>query len=190
MPALSGKAQKFARMLQHLHPQTVDRTGQYAPGFKPFAYEGTPYDEAEIKLSGRCIADKTYSWGFSSLLLLTFCSCTLVFVVILILLETDVYWNSRHDRLNQQFSIYLDIIFLAEELKTICGPGAGDLLAQVIDKKTNCCKRGVCLENYALPSSRSRQWRAEWYIKLRKKLKSKDTEETHAPELPPIGQGA
>lgn len=62
------------------------------------AFDSVEYNATYITYSGLCIADKAYSWGFSSLLLLTFCVYTLTFAATLVSLQTDVYWNSRSDR--------------------------------------------------------------------------------------------
>jgi hypothetical protein len=94
-------------------------------------------DEASIIKTGRCIADDAYSWGFSSLLLLTFCCYTIAFALALIVLQTDVYWNSRHDRDHQSHSIYTDVLYLAEELKKTFGHNVEDHLRspKSFDKK-------------------------------------------------------
>lgn len=71
--------------------------------------------------TGACIANDAYQWGFSSLLLLCFCSYTLLFVATLIGLQIDVFRHSRSDRDHKPQSIYHDILFLAAELKSLLG---------------------------------------------------------------------
>jgi hypothetical protein len=57
--------------------------------------------------------------GFSSLLLLAFCVYTFLYATALIALQTEVYRHSRFDRNHQSYSIYADILMIAEALKTI-----------------------------------------------------------------------
>jgi hypothetical protein len=82
---------------------------------------GTSLDKDTIKRIGRCISEDAYSWGFSSLLLLTFWCFTIAVASASISLPTDVYWNSSYDHHHQFHSIYIDVLYLAEELKSIFG---------------------------------------------------------------------
>lgn len=118
-------------------------------------------DEASIIKTGRCIADEAYSWGFSSLLLLTFCCYTIAFALALILLQTDVYWNSRHDRDHQSHSIYADVLYLAEELKKTFGHNVEDHVRspEAFDKRVEKWKQGLKLDVRELPLSRWQEWR-------------------------------
>jgi hypothetical protein len=75
-----------------------------------YMHNETVLKEFIVKETGRCIAEDAYAWGFSSLLLLTFCCYTFLFALALILLQTDIYWNSRHDRDRQSHSIYTDML--------------------------------------------------------------------------------
>jgi hypothetical protein len=118
-------------------------------------------DDASIIKTGRCIADEAYSWGFSSLLLLTFCCYTIVFALALIALQTDVYWNSRHDRAHQSHSIYTDVLYLAEELKKTFGHNVEDHVRspRAFDKRVKKWKQGLRLDVRELPLSRWQEWR-------------------------------
>jgi hypothetical protein len=124
-------------------------------------HNGTVLDEALIRKTSRCIAEDAYAWGFSSLLLLTFCCCTIAFAMALILLQTDVYWNSRHDRDHQFHSIYTDVLYLAEELKNTFGQNVEDHLhsPKAFDKKVGEWKQGLRLDVRDLPLSRWQEWR-------------------------------
>jgi hypothetical protein len=117
---------------------------------------GTMFDEDTIKRTGRCISEDAYSWGFSSLLLLTFCCFTIVFALTLILLQTDVYWNSRHDRSHQTHSVYTDVLYLAEELKASFGGNIKDNARSPVafGKEVERQKLGLRLEVDGLPLSR------------------------------------
>jgi hypothetical protein len=121
-----------------------------------FMFNETMFEEATIQGNGRCIAEDLYSWGFSSLLLLTFCCYTIAFALALIILETDVYWNSRHDRVHQSHSIYTDVLYLAEELKNTFGQNIEDHMKspKAFDKKVGNWKQGLRLDVRELPLSR------------------------------------
>jgi hypothetical protein len=142
-----------------LVPMHFDNSGSYVGKFEPFAYEDVIFKKDYIKGSSRCIANKAYSWGVSSLLLLTFCSCTLVFATILVLLQTDVYWNSRCDRCYQEYSIYLDIIYLVDELRALFGHDVGEQSAKTLDKAVKGCQNDIALKVDELPFSRFQQWK-------------------------------
>jgi hypothetical protein len=111
--------------------------------------------------NSRCIAEDAYSWGYSSLLLLTFCCYTIAFILALILLQTDVYWNSQHDRDHRSHSIYTDVLYLAGELKNTFGQDIEDHMEspKAFDKKVGNWKQGLCLGVHELPPSRWQEWR-------------------------------
>jgi hypothetical protein len=79
----------------------------------------------------------------------------------LILLQTDVYWNSRHNREHQSRSIYTDVLYLAEELKKTFGHNVEDHVRspKVFDKKVEDWKQGLRLDVRKLPLSRWQKWR-------------------------------
>lgn len=123
---------------------------------------GTDIRRATILDTGRCVAQDAYSWGFSSLLLLTFCSYTLLFALLLILLQTDVYWNSKHDRAHQHHSIYADVLYLAEELKNAfgCDVDAHTRAPKAFAARVESRKQGLRLDADDLPlSSLFSRWR-------------------------------
>jgi hypothetical protein len=122
---------------------------------------GTVVSEDIVKKTGTCISDKAYAWGFSSLILLTFCSYTIAFAIALILLQTDVYWNSRYDRKHQAYSIYTDVLYLAEELKATFGHKVEDHLQSPskLSKQVGHWKPGLQLKVDGLNMSRWEEWR-------------------------------
>jgi hypothetical protein len=126
-----------------------------------YMHNETVLDGTLIKQSGRCIAEDAYSWGLSSLLLLTFCCHTMLFAASLILLQTDIYWNSRHDRSHQAHSIYTDLLYLAEELKATFGHDVEDHMQspKAFEKKVERWKQGLSLDVHGLPLSRWQEWR-------------------------------
>ena len=126
-----------------------------------YLFNETSLGEDAIKKDGRCVAAEAYSWGFSSLLLLTFCCYTIAFALALILLQTDVYWNSRYDRGHQSHSIYTDVIYLAEGLKNTFGQNIEDhmLSSKAFDKRVQNWKQGIRVDVRGLPLSRWQEWR-------------------------------
>jgi hypothetical protein len=126
-----------------------------------YMYNETLLTKAIVINNGRCIADEAYSWGFSSLLLLTFCCYTAAFALALTLLQTDIYWNSRHDRDLQSYSIYTDVLYLAEELKATFGYEVGKHMQspKAFDEKVGNWEQGLCLDVRELPLSRWQEWR-------------------------------
>jgi hypothetical protein len=137
---------------------------------KVYMHGDSLFNATTIKKEGRCVVDDAYSWGFSSLLLLTFCCYTMAFALGLILLQTDVYWHSRHDRDHQSYSIYTDVLFLAEELRAVFGNNTKDHMAspKLFRKKAESTKQGVRLEVSTLPLSRAEE--AKSYRSVFRKL--------------------
>jgi hypothetical protein len=135
--------------------------GSYISTSAIYMHDEILLDEASIIKTGRCIADEAYSWGFSSLLLLTFCCYTIAFALALILLQTDVYWNSRHDREHQSHSIYTDVLYLAGELKNTFGQNVEDHMKspESFEKRVHRWKQGLRLDVRDLPLSRWQEWR-------------------------------
>lgn len=127
-----------------------------------YAYKSKAFNDTSIIEKGACVSNEAHSWGFLSLLLLTFCCYTLLFAIILILLQTDVYWNSRHDRAHQSYSIYTDILYLAEQLKAIFGHDIkGHLQSpKALAQEVQGWRQGLRLEVDGLPPSRYQEWRS------------------------------
>jgi hypothetical protein len=109
--------------------------------------------------TGACIANDAYQWGFSSLVLLSFCCYTLLFVATLIGLQIDVFRNSRSDRDPESHSIYHDILFLAAELQGLFGEQVGDFSAKEIEHEISHCETGLDLDVEKLLVARARDWK-------------------------------
>lgn len=123
---------------------------------RAYTNNGTGYNETGIRDTGRCIAEDEYSWGFSFLLLFTFCILTICFALSLIMLQTDVYWNSRCDRDHQYYSIYTDALYLAGKLESRFGSMTGGEAPppETLEKLVEGSKEGLKLEVTSLPLSR------------------------------------
>lgn len=129
--------------------------------FRVYAHNSTVFNESTIRETGRCVAEDAYSWGFSSLLLLTFCLYTVLFAMTLVLLQTDVYWNSRHDRIHQSHSVYTDVLYLADELRARFGSTLGGHAQPPtkVEKMVEQAKHGLNIDVSELPLSRWQEWR-------------------------------
>jgi hypothetical protein len=127
-------------------------------------FNGSEYSEDFVKRTGVCIASEAYSWGFSSLLLLTFCTYTMLFATTLIVLQAEVYHCSRVDRNHQGYSIYADIFTIAEALKSIPECNPLDLLQspKTLDKKLGGRKHGIRFNVGSLPHSRTTEYVKQW----------------------------
>lgn len=149
---------------------------------------GSAYTESFVKETGICIASEAYSWGFSSLLLLTFCVYTLCFATALITLQTEVYRHSRLDREHQSHSIYADILTIAEALKSIPEYNLQDLLQspKALDEKLGGRKHGVRFDVRGLPLARSDEKWALREEKLRDESASQTQGETELQLIEPV----
>jgi hypothetical protein len=126
-----------------------------------YMYNDTLVEKATIISKGQCVAEDAYSWGFSLSLLVIFWLYSIAVALALILLQTDVYWNSRHDRDHQFHSMYTDVLYLAEELKNTFGRDVQDHMQspKAFDKKVGGWKQGLRLDVGELPLSRWQEWR-------------------------------
>jgi hypothetical protein len=132
---------------------TTTRTGEYGSPFPRFANDHTAVDEVAVVATGRCISLKAYSWGFSSLLLFTFCCATIFFAAILLTLEFDIYWHGRSTAC-ESHSIYKDVLFLADELRARFGDNVASFSRQALDDKVAKDKKGIGFELAEQPLSR------------------------------------
>jgi hypothetical protein len=152
-----------------------------------YMHDEIMFHETSIIENGRCVADEAYSWGFSSLLLLTFCCYTIAFALALIVLQTDVYWNSRHDRRHQSHSIYTDVLYLAQELKDTFGGKVEDhqQSPRSFEKRVDRWEQGLRLDVGELPLSRWQEWRLSRAAKRadRKAKIAPASVDTHDPTL-------
>lgn len=119
-------------------------------------FDGSVLTWEQILQSSVCMKDGSimsgesgeslYFWGFSSLLLLTFCCYTLVFAATLVVLQGDVYWNSQASLDGRQHNIYSDVLFLASRLKSQFGSDLENLSADEQEKQIKKDKRGIDVE--------------------------------------------
>lgn len=132
---------------------TTTRTGKFDSPFPKFAYDDTAVDEDAVVATGRCISQKAYAWGFSSLLLLTFCCATTFFAAILLALEFDIYWHGRSSA-HEPHSIYKDVLFLADELRSRFGNDVASFSKKALENKVAKDKKGIGFELAEQPLSR------------------------------------
>lgn len=154
--ALNNSIDFWANARSSTYTSTFHFSGQWPSLIDAYWNNGTVLDQRTIERTGCCISEDAYQWGFSSLLLLTFCCATIGFAIVLILLQTDVYWNSRSDRYHQSHSLYADVLYLARELKVAFGrdPKDNTPSPEALRKQVERQKRGLGLDVDELPMSR------------------------------------
>jgi hypothetical protein len=149
---------------------TVNRTdlyrslnGSYHDYGTVYQYKDTVFNEDTIIKSGRCFAEsnESYSWGFSAQLLLTFACYTAFFATVLIALQVDVFLNSRTKRKDRSYSIYTDVLYLAEELNAIFQNSIEGHLEspKALEKTISGYKSGLRLDIDGLRPSRLHEWK-------------------------------
>jgi hypothetical protein len=131
---------------------TTTRTGANDSSFPSLAYDNTVMDRGSVIDTGRCMSQKAYSWGFSSLLLLTFCCDTILFATILLLLEFDIFRHGRSSAHDSQ-DIYHDVLFLADQLRSRFGDDVTSLSTKALQSKVANDKKGIGLEVAEQPLS-------------------------------------
>lgn len=159
----------------HLSAKTVNyESGQHEASYRGVNGSVSPADiwirgpnetehlsYADISKASTCVPAKEYSWGFSLQLLLTFVIYTGLFALTLVSMQLDVYWHSRWYHLSQPYSIYSDILAIADCLEAKFGEGVRDLAVKELDKKISGHPGGIRLQTDSLPGTRSQLHRAE-----------------------------
>jgi len=109
---------------------------------------------------GVCLPSKEYVWGFSSLMLFTFCMLTVAVLLLLIILHYDAYFNSMADRYKLHISPYRDVLDLAEELRAHYGEAeVVSMPARDLDKAMQKDPATVDLETTTLHKTRAARWK-------------------------------
>ncbi|KAI7156218.1 hypothetical protein KC349_g6427 [Hortaea werneckii] len=118
------------------------------------------YSGPEIAAEGKCLPSKDYVWGFSSLMLFTFCMLTILILLLLIVLHYDAYCNSMADRYKLQISAFRDVLDLAEELRAHYGETeAASMSAPELDKSMQTDPAMIGLETATLHKARAAGWK-------------------------------
>ena len=117
-------------------------------------------DGEDLASIGVCLPSKEYVWGFSSLMLFTFCMLTVVVLLLLIALHYDAYFNSMADRYKLQISPYRDVLDLAEELRSYYGEAeVVSMPARELDKVMQRDPATIGLETATLHKTRAARWK-------------------------------
>jgi hypothetical protein len=125
-----------------------------------FAYNNISYTAGHVEEYGKCLPTDGYIWGFSSLMLFSFCMLTIIVALILITLHYDAYFNSAADRYELSISPYRDLLDLAEELRAHYGAAAtADMPAKELDRAMREDPVATKLETDTLHRSRRARWK-------------------------------
>jgi hypothetical protein len=178
--ALNNSIDFWADARSSTYTSMFNFNGQRPSLIDTYWNNGTVLDQQTIEHTARCVSEDAYQWGFSSLLLLTFCSATIAFAIVLILLQTDVYWNSRSDRYYQSHSLYADILYLAEELRAAFGRDLKDNMPspKALRKQVESQKQGLSLDVDGLPMSRWQERKLSRAIKAAARKQERAMEST------------
>jgi hypothetical protein len=86
-----------------------------------FSYQNITMSGEYVESKGKCLPTNGYIWGFSSLMLFTFCMITIIVAILLIVLHYDAYCHSHADRYKLYVSSYRDVLDLAQVLRAHFG---------------------------------------------------------------------
>ncbi|KAK3617643.1 hypothetical protein LTR56_025155 [Elasticomyces elasticus] len=78
---------------------------------------GGYFPNASIAKSAVCLPSTEYQWGFSAVLLFLFCFMTIMFAATLLVLETEIWLDSRSNLYQQRRSGYRDAINVVRALQ-------------------------------------------------------------------------
>lgn len=118
------------------------------------------FNGATLAERGICLPSKEYVWGFSSLMLFTFCMLTIAVLLLLIVLHYDAYFNSMADRYKLHISPYRDVLDLAEGLRAHYGKAElVSMPARELDKAMQRDPATTGLETATLHKTRAARWK-------------------------------
>ncbi|KAI6843470.1 hypothetical protein KC340_g8260 [Hortaea werneckii] len=118
------------------------------------------YRGFELAADGKCLPSKDYVWGFSSLMLFTFCMLTILILLLLIVLHYDASCNSMADRYKLRTSAFRDVLDLAEELRAHYGEAeVASMSAPELDKCMQTDPAMSGLETATLRNPRAARWK-------------------------------
>lgn len=109
--------------------------------------------------NSQCQPTNEYQWGFSFLLLLTFCIITGFVAVLLMALYYDAWCNCQADRYEHSISMYRDVLDLADALRAYYGEAIGSMTEQEVEKHVRRVPIRFKLENDRALPSRSQPFR-------------------------------
>jgi hypothetical protein len=125
-----------------------------------FAYKNVSMTPQDVLVAGKCLPGNDYIWGFSSLMLFTFCMITIAVALLLMTLHYDAYFNSAADRYKLSISPYRDVLDLAEELRVHYGTAeTADMPANELDRAMREDPVATGLEMDTLHRSRRARWK-------------------------------
>ena len=114
----------------------------------------------DLAAIGICLPSKEYVWGFSSLMLFTFCMLTVAVLLLLIVLHYDAYLNSMADRYRLQISTYRDVLDIADELRSHYGEAeVSSMSTTELDKAMQKDPATIGLETTILHKTRAARWK-------------------------------
>lgn len=102
-----------------------------------------------------CLPSDSYQWGFSSLMLLSFCIATILFVCIVAALRRSNERHSRAMRYKQHFSVYRDALDVSLALRSLGDQDVEEMSAKDLDEYIGQRKPSLRLDIDDLLPSRS-----------------------------------
>ncbi|KAI7234672.1 hypothetical protein KC343_g6917 [Hortaea werneckii] len=118
------------------------------------------YRGFELATKGKCLPFKDYVWGFSALMLFTFCMLTIFILLLLIALHYDAYCNSMADRYKLRISAFRDVLDLADELRAHYGEAeVASMSAPELDKSMQTDPAMIGLGTATLRNPRAARWK-------------------------------
>jgi hypothetical protein len=150
--------------------------------------DSAPRVGSDLAERGICLPSKEYVWGFSSLMLFTFCMLSVAVLLLLIILHYDAYFNSMADRYKLQISPYRDVLDLAEELRAHYGEAeVASMPATELNSVMQKDPATTKLETATLHGKRAARWkhgsrksRILTWERLRRKPEAADTTRSDA----------
>jgi len=138
----------------------------------PYSYFSSGNDDAltyrEVLYYSKCMPADSYKWGFSSLMLFTFCAASIFVGFLVMVLHYDALYNSTADQYELEISAYRDVLDLASELRAHFGAAQVESMSgSELEKEMNHRPARASLDTTELreaefKASRSATWLTNW----------------------------
>lgn len=127
-----------------------------------FALGNDTFTGQNVEEMGKCLPADGYIWGFSSLMLFTFCMISITIAILLMMLHYDAYCNSSAGRYKLYYSPYRDVLDLAAELSAHYGSTEVETMpAKTLDKAMAEDPAVARLQTETLHATRMSRWRQQ-----------------------------
>lgn len=139
---------------EYLHLAILEAGANHAANYR--SYGGQVLQTDYLQTYSTCEPSSRYHWGFSSLLLFSFCMVSIIFASIMLFLDAEAYWHGHANRLDVPTNVYRDALDLSIELRTQHGEEVEQMPAKNLLELVEKERGRMSVDVKDLPQTRGR----------------------------------